>query len=474
MGTKYFTLLTQVGEKKLAAAIAAGKPLELVQMGVGDGNGVLPTPDSVQTRLVNERRRGVINSLTVDPSNASQMIAEQVIPENEGGFWLREIGLYDVDGDLIAVGNCPETYKPELKEGSGRVQTVRMVLIVSHTDAVTMKFDPTVSLASRQYVDDKTLSSLAYTDTNVIEVKSYTDNLLAEHIAAANPHKQYAPIESPIFTGTPTALTPVAGDNSKKLATTEFVAAGLSGKMDKNQNGADIQNPVQFVKNLGLENRFSGRVLRMKKITSSQNYQWPDDVSAIDVTICGAGGGGGAAAASAQNYHSAGSGGGAGGWARSFYRKGDIPALIYLEVGAGGIGGVDATYEPGSGGATKFGTLMTAIGGARGANGIAIAIGMSVLIGNGGGGNASGGNLVAGFGGSGTPAMFFNSGYESGAGGDSVFSFGAPPIASNAPIGGFDGMDGAGGSGGYTVPAGASAKGGNGGNGVIMIVEYSA
>ncbi|KHN53165.1 hypothetical protein OI70_18410 [Dickeya fangzhongdai] len=241
MGIKYFTLLTLVGEKKLAAAIAAGKPLELVQMGVGDGNGVLPTPDSVQTRLVNERRRGVINSLTVDPSNASQMIAEQVIPENEGGFWLREIGLYDVDGDLIAVGNCPETYKPELKEGSGRVQTVRMVLIVSHTDAVTMKFDPTVSLASRQYVDDKTLSSLAYTDTNVIEVKSYTDNLLAEHIAAANPHKQYAPLESPAFTGTPAAPTAVAGTSTTQLATTAFVADAvahavglLSDKTDSN------------------------------------------------------------------------------------------------------------------------------------------------------------------------------------------------------------------------------------------------
>ncbi|ACT08822.1 Phage-related tail fibre protein-like protein [Dickeya chrysanthemi Ech1591] len=452
MGAKYFTLLTQAGEKKLAAAIAAGKALELAQMGVGDGNGTLPSPDSLQTKLVNERRRGVINALTVDQNNTNQMIAEQVIPENEGGFWLREIGLYDVDGDLIAVGNCPETYKPELKEGSGRVQTVRMVLIVSRTDAVTLKFDPTVALATRRYAD----------------------TLLADHIAAANPHRQYAPLESPVFSGNPTAPTAVAGTNTTQLATTAFVAAGLSGKMDKNQNGADIQNPVQFVKNLGLENRFAGRILRIKKITSSQNYQWPDDVSAIDVTICGAGGGGGAAAASPQNYHSAGSGGGAGGWARSFYHKGDIPALIYLEVGAGGMGGVDGKNEPGFGGATKFGTLMTASGGARGANGIAIAIGMSVLIGNGGGGNAFGGNLVAGFGGSGTPAMFFNSGYESGAGGDSVFSFGAPPLTSNTSIAGIDGVDGSGGSGGYEMPGEAATKGGNGGNGVIMIVEYSA
>ncbi|GAB7198168.1 phage tail protein [Dickeya oryzae] len=205
MGTKYFTLLTQVGEKKLAAAIAAGKALELAQMGVGDGNGVLPTPDPLQTKLVNEKRRGVINSLTVDPDNTNQMIAEQVIPENEGGFWLREIGLYDVDGDLIALGNCPETYKPELKEGSGRVQTVRMILIVSRTDAITLKFDPTVALATRRYAD----------------------TLLADHVAAVNPHKQYAPIESPTFTGTPAAPTAVAGTSTTQLATTAFVASAI-------------------------------------------------------------------------------------------------------------------------------------------------------------------------------------------------------------------------------------------------------
>ncbi|MFB1120802.1 phage tail protein [Dickeya dadantii] len=227
MGIKYVTLLTRVGEVKLAASILTGKPLQIAQMGVGDGGGTLPTPDATQTKLVNEKRRGAINSLTIDPNNTNQIIAEQVIPENEGGFWLREIGLYDVDGDLIAVGNCPETYKPELKEGSGRVQTVRMILIVSHTDAVMMTFDPTVALASRQYVDDRTLSSLAYTDTNVIEVKSYTDNLLAEHIATADPHKQYAPIDSPVFVGNPTAPTPPFFDADTSIATTAFVQRAL-------------------------------------------------------------------------------------------------------------------------------------------------------------------------------------------------------------------------------------------------------
>ncbi|MGM3191415.1 phage tail-collar fiber domain-containing protein [Dickeya dadantii subsp. dieffenbachiae] len=235
MAVKYMALLTHMGATKLANAAALRKVLDITHIGVGDGGGNPTMPDPAQTTLVNEKRRAPLNYLSVDPANPNQIIAEQVIPENEGGFWLREIGLYDADGDLIAVANCPETYKPELKEGSGRVQTVRMILIVSHTDAVALKFDPAVALASRQYVDDKTLSSLAYTDTNVIEVKSYADNLLAEHIAATNPHKQYAPIASPALTGIPTAPTAVAGTNTTQLATTAFVAGAidlLSGKTD--------------------------------------------------------------------------------------------------------------------------------------------------------------------------------------------------------------------------------------------------
>ncbi|MCI4236563.1 phage tail protein [Dickeya dianthicola] len=224
MAVKYMALLTHVGATKLANATALGKALDITHMGVGDGGGNSTTPDPVQTTLINEKRRAAVNSLSVDPANPNQIIAEQVIPENEGGFWLREIGLYDADGDLIAVANCPETYKPELEEGSGRVQTVRMVLIVSRTDAVTLKFDPTVALASRQYVDDKTLSSRAYADT-----------LLADHVAAANPHRQYAPLGSPALTGNPTAPTAVAGTNTTQLATTAFVAGAvdlLSGKTD--------------------------------------------------------------------------------------------------------------------------------------------------------------------------------------------------------------------------------------------------
>ncbi|MCA6964766.1 phage tail protein [Pectobacterium carotovorum] len=154
MSTKYFVLLTNIGAAKLANATVLGSHLDITHMAVGDGGGTLPTPNPAQTALINEKRRAGINTLSVDPVNTNQIIAEQVIPENEGGFWIREIGLFDADGDLVAIGNCAETYKPLLQEGSGRIQTVRMILIVSSTDAVTLKIDPAVVLATRGYVDD--------------------------------------------------------------------------------------------------------------------------------------------------------------------------------------------------------------------------------------------------------------------------------------------------------------------------------
>ncbi|EQC0553770.1 tail fiber protein, partial [Escherichia coli] len=155
MSTKFYTLLTDIGAAKLASAAALGVPLKITHMAVGDGGGVLPTPDAKQTALVNEKRRAALNMLYIDPQNSSQIIAEQVIPENEGGWWIREVGLFDESGALIAVGNCPESYKPQLAEGSGRTQTVRMVLITSSTDNIILKIDPAVVLATRKYVDDK-------------------------------------------------------------------------------------------------------------------------------------------------------------------------------------------------------------------------------------------------------------------------------------------------------------------------------
>ena len=217
MSTKFYTLLTDIGAAKLASAAALGVPLKITHMAVGDGGGALPTPDAKQTALVNEKRRAALNMLYIDPQNSSQIIAEQVIPENEGGWWIREVGLFDESGALIAVGNCPESYKPQLAEGSGRTQTVRMVLITSSTDNITLKIDPAVVLATRKYVDDKAL-----------ELKVYADDQMAKHLAAPDPHSQYAPKASPTFIGTPKAPTPAAGNNTTQVATTAFVQAALT------------------------------------------------------------------------------------------------------------------------------------------------------------------------------------------------------------------------------------------------------
>jgi len=198
MTAKYYALLTNLGAAKLANATALGTQLSLTQMAVGDGGGILPTPDPAQTKLIGEKRRASLNYLSVDPANTNQIIAEQIIPEDQGGFWIREIGLFDQDNTLIAIANCPETYKPQLQEGSGRTQTVRMIIVVNSTEAVTLKIDPSVVLATRKYVDDK-----------VIEVKAYADDLMAKHMAAANPHAQYdLPVGIPL--PWPTA-TPPAG-----------------------------------------------------------------------------------------------------------------------------------------------------------------------------------------------------------------------------------------------------------------------
>lgn len=287
MTTKYFAILTNQGAARLANATMLGTKLNITQMAVGDGNGTLPTPDPAQTKLINQTRIAPINSLSVDANDAGQIIAEQIIPENEGGFFIREIGLYDDDGILIAVANCPETYKPLLAEGSGRTQTIRMILVVSSTSAITLKIDPSVVLATRKYVDDA-----------VIEVKSYVDGLMRNHEQSRNhpdattTAKGFTQLNSSVTDDRETqSATPKAvkiamdnanarlakernladlpnpalarqnlqlGDSSTKNTgtTANTVAAGddarITGAMQKSQNGADIPDVAKFLQNLGI------------------------------------------------------------------------------------------------------------------------------------------------------------------------------------------------------------------------------
>lgn len=158
--SQFFAILTNVGMAKQANADALGVPWKITEMGVGDANGTDPIPNAAQSQLINEWRRRPLNQLKVDPVNPAVLIAEQIIPADEGGKWIREIGLYDIDGDLVAVANCAPSFKPVLSQGSGRTQIVRMNFIVTSTGNITLKIDPSIVLASRAYVDAAILEVL--------------------------------------------------------------------------------------------------------------------------------------------------------------------------------------------------------------------------------------------------------------------------------------------------------------------------
>lgn len=156
MSTKFKTVITTAGAAKLAAAtMPGGKKINLNVMAVGDGGGKLPDPDAGQTQLVNEVWRYTLNKISQDNRYSNYIVAELVIPPEVGGFWMRELGLYDDEGTLIAVANMAESYKPELAEGSGRAQTCRMVIIVSSVESVALSIDSTMVMATQDYVDDR-------------------------------------------------------------------------------------------------------------------------------------------------------------------------------------------------------------------------------------------------------------------------------------------------------------------------------
>ena len=156
MTVKYKTVITKAGAIKLAAAtVPNGKKVNFTAMAVGDGGGTLPVPDPNQTKLAKEVWRHALNKISQDRKNKNYVVAELLIPPETGGFWMRELGLYDDTGTLIAVGNMAESYKPALAEGSGRAQTVRMVIMVSDIESVELTIDTSTVMATQDYVDDK-------------------------------------------------------------------------------------------------------------------------------------------------------------------------------------------------------------------------------------------------------------------------------------------------------------------------------
>lgn len=318
MSTKFKTVITTAGAAKLAAAtMPGGKKINLNVMAVGDGGGKLPDPDAGQTQLVNEVWRHTLNKISQDNRYSNYIVAELLIPPEVGGFWMRELGLYDDEGTLIAVANMAESYKPELAEGSGRAQTCRMVIIVSSVESVTLSIDSTMVMATQDYVDDRlawheksrrhpdaTLKEKGFTQlSNATDSESETLAATPKAVKAAydladgkytaqdatTTRKGLVQLSNATDSTSETlAATPKAVKVAYELAnakytaqdattarkgiiqlsnatdsTSETLAAtpkavkaamdNANGRLEKNSNGSDIPDKAKFVENLGLK-----------------------------------------------------------------------------------------------------------------------------------------------------------------------------------------------------------------------------
>ncbi|AZZ01794.1 phage tail protein [Salmonella enterica] len=275
MTVKYKTVITKAGAIKLAAAtVPNGKKVNFTAMAIGDGGGTLPVPDANQTKLVNEVWRYKLNKISQDNKHQNYVVAELLIPPETGGFWMREMGLYDDTGTLIAVGNMAESYKPKLDEGSGRAQTVRMVIMVSDIESVELTIDTSTVMATQDYVDDKLAEheqsrrhpDATLTEKGFTQLSSATDS--ASEALAATPKAVKAAYD--LANGKYTAqdattaqkgivqLSSATDSTSETLAATpkavKIAMENASARLAKERNGADIPDKPMFVQNIGLGN----------------------------------------------------------------------------------------------------------------------------------------------------------------------------------------------------------------------------
>ncbi|WP_250193860.1 phage tail protein, partial [Escherichia coli] len=268
---KFKTVITDTGAKKLAQAAAPdGKPVRLTHMAVGDGGGTLPTPDSKQTRLVHEVWRHTVNRVILDATHQNRIIAELVIPPETGGFWIREIGVFDEHGDLIAVGNTAESYKPAVAEGSGRAQTFRTILTVSSTATVALTVDNTMVMATVDYVDDKLKEheqsrrhpGASLTAKGFVQLSSATNSVSETQAATPKAVKAAYDLANGKYTAqdATTARKGLVQLSSATNSTSETLAAtpkavksaydNAEKRLQKDQNGADIPDKGRFLNNI--------------------------------------------------------------------------------------------------------------------------------------------------------------------------------------------------------------------------------
>ncbi|EJM3931257.1 phage tail protein, partial [Salmonella enterica] len=266
--------------KLAAATVPGGKKINLNAMAVGDGGGKLPVPDAGQTQLVNEVWRHTLNKISQDNRYSNYIVAELVIPPEVGGFWMRELGLYDDEGTLIAVANMAESYKPELAEGSGRAQTCRMVIIVSDVESVALSIDSTMVMATQDYVDDRlaeheksrrhpdaTLKEKGFTQlSNATDSESETLAATPKAVKAAYDlaDGKYTAQDATTTRKGIIQLSNATDSTSETLAATpKAVKAAMdnaNGRLEKNSNGGDIPDIDLFVRNIGAARAFNGGI----------------------------------------------------------------------------------------------------------------------------------------------------------------------------------------------------------------------
>ncbi|HHL2773077.1 TPA: phage tail protein [Citrobacter freundii] len=299
MSTKFKTIITTAGAEKLAAAtVPGGKKVNITVMAVGDGGGTLPEPNAGQTKLINEVWRHALNKISQDSRNNNYIVAELVIPPEVGGFWMRELGLYDDEGALIAVANMAESYKPELAEGSGRAQTCRMVIIVSSIASVELSIDSTMVMATQDYVDDKLAEhekSRNHPDATLkekgfVQLSSATDSTSEALAATPKAVKAAYDLANGKYTAqdASTAQKGIVQLNSATDSSDETQAAtpkavkiamdNANARLAKERNGGDIPNKPLFVQNIGLQDTVNKAAGSLQKDQNLNDI--PDKVQA--------------------------------------------------------------------------------------------------------------------------------------------------------------------------------------------------
>ncbi|EKQ5602505.1 phage tail protein [Escherichia coli] len=304
MSTKFKTVITTAGAAKLAAATApGGRKVNITTMAVGDGGGKLPVPDAGQTGLIHEVWRHTLNKISQDKRNSNYIIAELVIPPEVGGFWMRELGLYDDAGTLIAVANMAESYKPALAEGSGRSQTCRMVIIVSSVASVELTIDTTTVMATQDYVDDKIAEheqSRRHPDAS-LTAKGFTQlssatNSTSETLAATPKavkaaydlaNGKYTAQDATTARKGLVQLSSATNSDSETLAATPKAVKSAydnaEKRLQKDQNGADIPGKDTFTKNIGACRAYSGALsTEAGNWTTAQFIEWLDSRGAFN------------------------------------------------------------------------------------------------------------------------------------------------------------------------------------------------